>query len=152
MTDQIFDRSPVGRENQNIMTRVHDRLKSAESPLHTAVNYDHIFLVGRNAIALTQFLGNGAAQLRNAGGWCIACLVLTQGSAHALFDVVRSLAIRFAAFKLINRCAFCPQLHNPVANQHNIGKAYLVEPGSKPKQGSSGRHFWSWTSKLEESF
>src|SRR5205085_3931370 len=62
--DEVFYRSPVGREDQNLFAWIDDRLERAEEPLHAAVEDYHVRLARAYAVALAQLRGDCGAKLR----------------------------------------------------------------------------------------
>ena len=128
MRDQIFDGRPVWREHQNFIAWIDNGLKRAEQTLHPAVNDNHIFNFGGNPVTVSNFVHNGRPQFRNARRWRIARLVLFESMHHTFFDEFRCVDERFAAFELINGCAFSTQRHYSVADIYDVGEANFIEP------------------------
>src|SRR5688572_398446 len=64
---ESFDRSSIRREENNLDTWIHNRLKSAKQSLHTAVHDDDIAIVGRNLIFAAEFFGDSGPEFRDAG-------------------------------------------------------------------------------------
>jgi hypothetical protein len=102
-------------------------LKCAEESLHPPVQNNHVLVARRDAVALAQLICDGRAQLRDAGGRSVACLVLCESARHGLFDVVGREGIGFAAFELINGRTTSAQLHNLVADFDYVGESDPVE-------------------------
>ena len=65
--DEVFDRRPVRREDQNLVAGIYDRLECAEEYLHPSVAHDNIRIAHVDAISLIQLRCNRAAKFGNPG-------------------------------------------------------------------------------------
>src|SRR5437588_5485558 len=99
--DEVFDGSPVGREDQNLVAWVDDRLERAEESLHAAVKNYHVRLARVDSVTLAKLRGDDRAQFGYAGRGRVARLVVAEGARHRLLDLVGRVEERLAALELI---------------------------------------------------
>ena len=102
-----------------------------------------------DAVAFAQLVGDRLAQFGNSRRRRIAGFVFTERGRGGSFDVIGSRTKRFATFELIDRSALGPQLHDAIANLHDVGKADFVETLGQMKPSGRCEHCWRWNLRMK---
>jgi len=123
-----------------VVAGIEDALESRKQGLRCA-HRDQDFLVCRldGVFGRQLFLERGA-QLGQAGRGRIVGLVFDQRADGSVLDFLGRLEERLPAVECVDRKALGAQLHDLVANLHDVGESNFIQPLGQPNPAHFCRH------------
>jgi hypothetical protein len=85
----VADGRPVGREEHDVVARIHRRLEGTEKPVRSTAGDDDVLRIGHDPVRSPELGDDRVEQLGDAGGRRIAGLVGVERVLHGLLDELR---------------------------------------------------------------